>query len=51
MFNSYTPLIYFMLLVIIGNFILLKLYIGVLLNSFSNAKSELEEKVEVKINR
>ena len=36
--NSYLPVIYFTLVVIIGNFILLKLFLAILINNFADAK-------------
>ena len=35
--NSYLPAIFFILVVIIGNFILLKLFLAILINNFEDA--------------
>ena len=44
--DSYLPVIYFCIVVIIGNFILLKLFLAILINNFAIASKEVKKKFE-----
>lgn len=42
--DSYWPILYFCIVVIIGNFILLKLFLAILINNFASASKEVKKK-------
>ena len=41
--NSYLPVLYFSVVVIVGNFILLKLFLAILINNFADANKKVSE--------
>lgn len=45
--ESWVPVIYFTIVVIIGNFILLKLFLAILIYNFGEASAETKERLRI----